>query len=91
MQSAPPPKLPSQFDSPDEMITAEMSVFRTRLPRPVGVGRHLIVVALITIVALVLAIAFAERDVSSTDNDNADDNTDKNTDGMLPKDHNGQR
>ena len=44
---------------PDQMVTAERSMFGTRLPRPTGVGRHLVVVAVVS--ALALAIAFAER------------------------------
>jgi hypothetical protein len=44
------------------MVTPERSVFGTRLPRPTGVGRHLLVVILLSIVALVIAVVFAERD-----------------------------
>lgn len=44
-----------------EMVTAERSMFGTRLPRPTGVGRHLVVVIVVAAVALGLAIAFAER------------------------------
>lgn len=43
------------------MVTAERSMFGTRLPRPTGVGRHLIIVAIVGAVAVGIAIAFAER------------------------------
>lgn len=43
------------------MVTAERSMFGTRLPRPTGVGRHLVVVAVVSAIALGIAIAFAER------------------------------
>lgn len=46
----------------DRMVTPERSVFGTRLPRPTGVGRHLIVVIAFSLIALAVAIAFAERD-----------------------------
>jgi hypothetical protein len=46
------------------MVTAERSMFGTRLPRPTGVGRHLIVVLAVSAIALGLAIAFAERSTS---------------------------
>ena len=46
----------------DRMVTPERSVFGTRLPRPTGVGKHLIIVVLFTVVALGVAIGFAERD-----------------------------
>ena len=45
----------------ENMMTAERSMFGTRLPRPTGVGRHLLVVFVLSAVALVVAIAFAER------------------------------
>jgi hypothetical protein len=45
----------------DELVTAERSVFGTRLPRPTGVGRHLFVVIVLSLVALGIAIFFAER------------------------------
>lgn len=48
----------------DRMVTPERSVFGTRLPRPVGVGRHLLVVIVLSLVALGLTIAFAERDAT---------------------------
>lgn len=35
-------------------------MFGTRLPRPTGVGRHLVVVAVVSAVALGIAIYFAE-------------------------------
>jgi hypothetical protein len=44
------------------MVTPERSVFGTRLPRPTGVGRHLVVVIALVVLALVVAILFAERD-----------------------------
>jgi len=43
------------------MVTPERSVFGTRIPRPTGVGRHLLVVVGLSIIALVIAIMFAER------------------------------
>ena len=46
----------------DRLVTPERSVFGTRIPRPVGVGRHLFVVILFSLVALGVAILFAERD-----------------------------
>ena len=46
----------------DRMVTPERSVFWTRLPRPTGVGKHLIVVFFVSLVALAIAILFAERD-----------------------------
>lgn len=46
----------------DRLVTPERSVFGTRLPRPTGVGRHLLVVLLLSLVALGIAILFAERD-----------------------------
>ena len=49
----------------DELVTAEQSMFGTRLPRPTGVGRHLLVVVIIAAVALAIAIAFAERDTGT--------------------------
>lgn len=39
-------------------------MFGTRLPRPVGVGRHLLVVILLSLIALGITIAFAERDAA---------------------------
>lgn len=51
----------------DRLVTPERSVFGTRVPRPVGVGRHLLVVIVLSLVALGLTIAFAERDASGTD------------------------
>jgi hypothetical protein len=44
----------------DHLVQAERSMFGTRLPRPTGVGRHLVVVALVSAVALGIAIYFAE-------------------------------
>ena len=44
----------------DRMVTPERSVFGTRSPRPVGVGRHLVVVVVLVLVALVVAIVLAE-------------------------------
>lgn len=45
----------------DRLVTPERSVFGTRLPRPTGVGRHLLVVILLSMIALGIAILFAER------------------------------
>ena len=44
----------------DQMVQAERSMFGTRLPRPTGVGRHLILVIVVSAVALGIAIYFAE-------------------------------
>jgi hypothetical protein len=44
----------------DQLVPAERSMFGTRLPRPTGVGRHLIVVIIVSAVALGIAIYFAE-------------------------------
>lgn len=43
------------------MVTPERSVFGTRIPRPTGVGRHLLVVVGLSLFALIIAIMFAER------------------------------
>jgi hypothetical protein len=48
---------------PDRLVTPERSVFGTRLPRPTGVGRHLIVVLVVSLVALGTVVLFAEREV----------------------------
>ena len=58
--------VPDHVD-PDQMVTAERSMFGTRLPRPTGVGRHLIIVFVVFALALAIAIAFAERSTSSGD------------------------
>jgi hypothetical protein len=50
-----------QPQDPDQLVTAERSMFGTRLPRPTGVGRHLIVVILVSAIALGVVIWFAER------------------------------
>ena len=54
--------LRSMRDDPDhdQLVPAERSMFGTRLPRPTGVGRHLIVVIVVSAIALALAIYFAE-------------------------------
>ncbi|HEY1101197.1 MAG TPA: hypothetical protein VGF99_19815 [Myxococcota bacterium] len=44
----------------DHLVQAERSMFGTRLPRPTGVGRHLVVVIVVSAVALGIAIYFAE-------------------------------
>ena len=49
------------IEAADQMVTAEKSMFGTRLPRPTGVGRHLIIVIVVCAIALGIAIAFAER------------------------------
>lgn len=49
----------------DRMVTPERSVFGTRLPRPVGVGRHLLVVFVVVVSALFVAVFFSERSGSS--------------------------
>ena len=51
------------------MVTAERSMFGTRLPRPTGVGRHLVIVLVVFAVALGLAIAFAESRTTGGDAD----------------------
>jgi hypothetical protein len=56
----PPTARPPAQDH-DQMVTAEKSMFGTRLPRPTGVGRHLIVVVVVFGLALGIAIYFAER------------------------------
>lgn len=48
----------------DGLVTAERSVFGTRLPRPTGVGRHLVVVGILSFLALGIAIYLAERGAS---------------------------
>lgn len=44
----------------DQLVAAERSMFGTRLPRPTGVGRHLVIVVGVSVLALALAIYFAE-------------------------------
>jgi hypothetical protein len=44
----------------DQLVQAERSMFGTRLPRPTGVGRHLVVVIIVSAIALGIAIYFAE-------------------------------
>jgi hypothetical protein len=44
----------------DHLVPAERSMFGTRLPRPTGVGRHLVVVLIVSAIALAIAIYFAE-------------------------------
>ncbi len=44
----------------DQLVPAERSMFGTRLPRPTGVGRHLVVVLVVSAIALAIAIYFAE-------------------------------
>ena len=53
----------------DRMITPERSVFGTQLPRPVGVGKHLIVVVLLSVLALAMAIGFAQSQEVAAKND----------------------
>ena len=45
--------------SNEQMVTVEQSMFGTRLPRPTGVRRHVVVVVAISVVALVLAVLLA--------------------------------
>jgi hypothetical protein len=45
----------------EQFVTPERSVFGTRLPRPTGVGRHLLIVLVVTGVALAVAVGFAEQ------------------------------
>ncbi len=47
------------------MVTPESSMFGTRSPRPEGAGRHLLVVLAVSLLALGVAILFAERDVEN--------------------------
>ena len=49
------------------MVTPERSVFGTRAPRPTGVGRHMVIVIGLAILALVVAIVFAERRSAEVD------------------------
>ena len=49
----------------DQMVQAERSLFGTRLPRPTGVGRHLVVVIVVSAIALGIAIYFAESGAPS--------------------------
>ena len=49
----------------DQMVQAERSLFGTRLPRPTGVGRHLVVVIVVSAIALGIAIYFAESGTPS--------------------------
>lgn len=51
---------PEMQESGDQLVPAERSMFGTRLPRPTGVGRHLVVVLVVFVVALGIAIVFAE-------------------------------
>lgn len=51
---------PEMQESGDQLVPAERSMFGTRLPRPTGVGRHLVVVLVVFVIALGIAIAFAE-------------------------------
>jgi hypothetical protein len=44
----------------DQLVAAERSMFGTRLPRPTGVGRHLVIVLVVSALALGLAVYFAE-------------------------------
>jgi hypothetical protein len=62
-----PARAPPTFQ--DNLVTVEESLFGTRLPRPTGVGRHLIVVAVVFIAALALAVAFAERQTPKKNDD----------------------
>lgn len=48
----------------DHLVQAERSMFGTRLPRPTGVGRHLVVVIVVSAVALGIAVYFAESGTS---------------------------
>ncbi len=58
-----PPSDPEALS--DRMVTPERSVFGTRAPRPTGVGRHLIVVIVLSVIAIGVAVVVAERDASS--------------------------
>jgi hypothetical protein len=55
-------------DKSDALVTPERSLFGTRVPRPIGVGRHLVVVLIVSAVALGLAVVFAERAAPSPTN-----------------------
>jgi hypothetical protein len=50
----------------DRMVQAERSLFGTRLPRPTGVGRHLVLVIVVSAVALAIAVYFAESGPPAT-------------------------
>lgn len=45
----------------DGFVTPELSIFRTRLPRPTSTMRHLVLAAATFILALIAAIFYAER------------------------------
>lgn len=49
----------------EQMVQAERSMFGTRLPRPTGVGRHLVLVIVVSAIALGIAIYFAESGAPS--------------------------
>jgi hypothetical protein len=68
----PPDEDPSDILD-DRMVTPEKSMFGTRIPRPTGVGRHLIVVIILFLLALTMAIAFAERDEGASEGENPED------------------
>lgn len=65
------PAPPSPHQDPDQLVTAERSMFGTRLPRPTGVGRHLIVVMVVSALAVAIAIWFAERSAPDSTKDTA--------------------
>lgn len=50
----------------DQMVQAERSMFGTRLPRPTGVGRHLVLVIVVSAIALGIAVYFAESGAPPT-------------------------
>lgn len=44
----------------DAFVTPDLSVFRTKLPRPTSTMRHLVLAAITFLVALIAAIFYAE-------------------------------
>jgi hypothetical protein len=60
---------PARDKPRDELVTPERSMFGTRLPRPTGVGKHLLVVLVITGFALVAAVIFAEQSTAPVTNE----------------------
>lgn len=62
---------PTDAASVDRFVTPERSLFGTRLPRPTGVGRHLIVVVVLSLAALAVAIGFAESRTDAAASDPA--------------------
>lgn len=45
----------------DAFVTPDLSVFRTKVPRPTSTMRHLVLAAVTFLIALAAAIFYAER------------------------------